>query len=222
MKLASEAGSLLTVERTLRDSIKQAKQAWISSQGGNVQLTMFEQDKPPTQQMLNFSGVSDVTFYEEEAEPRALEALQRFAATTTGQESYTRRLFAEDATRGFALIEVLSKGFDVLLMNPPFGEASKPSKAYLEATFPRTKNDLYAMFIERGLGLLHKGGRLGAITSRTGFFLTSFQKWREELLLKEARPVVLADLGYGVLDTAMVETAAYVLEVGPPMLSFIP
>lgn len=67
-------------------------------------------------------------------------------------------------------------------------------------------------FVERGLELLHPGDMLGAITSRTGFFLTSFQKWREEILLKEARPTVVADLGYGVLDTAMVETAAYCLE----------
>ena len=29
--------------------------------------------------------------------------------------------------------------------------------------------------------------------------------------MNEARLVALADLGYGVLDTAMVETAAYVL-----------
>ena len=53
---------------------------------------------------------------------------------------------------------------------------------------------------------------LGAITSRTGFFLSSFQEWREEILLKEAPPVVFADLGYGVLDSAMVEVAAYCLE----------
>ena len=66
--------------------------------------------------------------------------------------------------------------------------------------------------MERFLGLLGPGGRLGAITSRTGFFLSSFQKWREEILLKEARPVVLADLGYGVMDDAMVEATAYVLE----------
>jgi hypothetical protein len=52
---------------------------------------------------------------------------------------------------------------------------------------------------------------LGAITSRTGFFLTSFKKWREEILLQEATPTVFADLGYGVLDSAMVETAAYCL-----------
>jgi hypothetical protein len=53
---------------------------------------------------------------------------------------------------------------------------------------------------------------LGAITSRTGFFLSSFQKWREDVLLREARPIVFVDLGYGVLDTAMVETAAYCVE----------
>jgi len=97
-------------------------------------------------------------------------------------------------------------------MNPPFGEPSLPSKAYIEKRYPRTKNDIYAAFVERGLQLLHPHGRLGAITSRTGFFLTSFQKWREDILLGEARPIALADLGYGVLDTAMVETAAYVLE----------
>ena len=213
MKLAAEAGSLLQVERALRDSIQQAKQGWLDTGGGNVQLTLFEQGQAPKQQVLNYAGVTDVAFYEQEAEPRALEALERFAETATDRDSYTRRLFAEDATRGFALIEVLGKQYDVVLMNPPFGEASKPSKDYLEQTYPRTKNDLYAMFTERGLSLLHKGGKLGAITSRTGFFLTSYQKWREEILLKEAHPVVLADLGEGVLDTAMVETAAYVLEV---------
>jgi hypothetical protein len=53
---------------------------------------------------------------------------------------------------------------------------------------------------------------LGAITSRTGFFLSSFQKWREEVILKEAPPLVFADLGAGVLDDAMVEVAAYCLE----------
>ena len=32
--------------------------------------------------------------------------------------------------------------------------------------------------------------------------------------LKEAPPVVFADLGYGVMDAAMVEAAAYCLEKG--------
>ena len=70
---------------------------------------------------------------------------------------------------------------------------------------------MYAAFVERGIELLVDSGMLGAITSRTGFFLSSFQKWREEILLEEAPPVVFADLGFGVLDSAMVEVAAYCL-----------
>jgi len=54
-------------------------------------------------------------------------------------------------------------------------------------------------------------GMLGAITSRTGFFLSTFRKWREEIVLGQAQPLVFADLGSGVLD-AMVEVAAYCLE----------
>ena len=83
---------------------------------------------------------------------------------------------------------------------------------YIEKSYPRSKNDVYAAFVERWLERLTPGGRLGAITSRTGFFLTTFQKWREEVVLGEARPVVFADLGHGVMDAAMVEAAAYCLE----------
>ena len=86
------------------------------------------------------------------------------------------------------------------------------AKKEFEKAYPRTKNDIYAAFVERGVQLLYDDGMLGAITSRTGFFLKRFQKWREEILLKEAPPVVFADLGYGVMDSALVEAAAYCLE----------
>ena len=90
----------------------------------------------------------------------------------------------------------------------------RAAKKEFEKSYPRTKNDLYAAFVERASSSSQPWGLLGAITSRTGFFLSSFQKWREEILLKEAPPVVFADLGYGVLDGAMVEVAAYCLERG--------
>jgi len=80
-----------------------------------------------------------------------------------------------------------------------------------EKAYPRTKNDVYAAFVERGIELLASRGRVGAMTSRTGFFLSIFQKWREEIILQTAPPVVFADRGAGVLDSAMVETAAYCL-----------
>ena len=145
-------------------------------------------------------------------EARIRAALARFVAASSANSSTRRRLFAEDAAQGVGLLEVAEKKFDVVLMNPPFGAGSVHAKNDFEKSYPRTKSDVYAAFVERGVELLQSRGRLGAITSRTGFFLSSFQKWREEVLLKNAPPVVFADLGAGVLDSAMVETAAYCLE----------
>jgi hypothetical protein len=145
-------------------------------------------------------------------EERIRAALDRFVREQSGAMNTRRRLFADDAAHGVALLSVAEKKFDTVLMNPPFGAGSLRGKKDFESAYPRTKNDIYAAFVERGIELLSSRGRLGAITSRTGFFLTSFQKWREEILLESAPPAVFADLGFGVLDSAMVETAAYCLE----------
>ncbi len=148
----------------------------------------------------------------EPPEARIREALDRFVDDEASCTNARRRLFAADAAHGVALLGVAEMKFDTILMNPPFGAGSARAKKEFEGAYPRTKSDVYAAFVERGIELLAPRGRLGAITSRTGFFLSSFQKWREEILLPMAPPTVFADLGLGVLDSAMVETAAYCLE----------
>jgi hypothetical protein len=186
MQLAGDAGTLLRVETDLAKLVKKHLEREVSlwDEGGATGWT--------------------------DAEASLLDALRNYAERP-GTEAYARRLFSEDTARGLAFIDLSRTKFDVVLMNPPFGASSVKAKDYIEDTWPRTKNDLYAAFVERGLTLLAPRGKLGAITARTGFFLSSFKKWREEILLKEAEPIVVADLGYGVLD-AMVETAAYCLE----------
>lgn len=144
------------------------------------------------------------------AEARLREALTEYARAA--RSTYQGRLFAEDALQGLRMIDVCSVVFDVVVMNPPFGALAPSTKSILVSAYPRSKNDLLAIMVERGLELLRTSGRLGAITSRTCFFLTSFQKWREEVVLRAGRPEVLADLGLGVMDDALVEAAAYVLE----------
>jgi 23S rRNA G2069 N7-methylase RlmK/C1962 C5-methylase RlmI len=139
-------------------------------------------------------------------------ALSEYAASVAGPGRTARKLFVEDAAQGFALVDLSTKRFDVVVMNPPFGAGSMAAKSKFESSYPRSKVDVYAAFVERGIELLQEGGRLGAITSRTGFYLSDFAKWRQEVILKMAPPVVFADLGAGVLDGAMVETAAYCLE----------
>ena len=137
-------------------------------------------------------------------------ALNDFASAA--KSTYQGRLFAQDALQGLRLIDLCREVFDVVVMNPPFGALASGTKDQLAKTYPRSKSDLLAIMVERGLQLLRTGGRIGAITSRTCFFLSSFQKWREEIVLGIAQPEVMADLGHGVMDDAMVEAAAYVLE----------
>lgn len=146
----------------------------------------------------------------EQAEYRLRTALVDFAQEA--KSTYQGRLFAQDSLEGLCLIDLCREVFDVVVMNPPFGALAANTKDRLVKAYPRSKNDLMAIMVERGLELLRRGGRIGAITSRTCFFLTTYRSWREDIVLGVARPEVMADLGFGVMDDAMVEAAAYVLE----------
>ncbi len=210
MRLAGELGSLLKIDRALQSAVAKAREQFLREQR-EPQKSLPGVDRPRKPQLeFDLSGVSDESFFDS-AEERIVQALQRYAAGAPASMSVRRQLFADDAEQGIAFIDLCRKRFDVVLMNPPFGAASLAAKKEFESAYPRTKNDVYAAFVERGIELLHPTGYVGAITSRTGFFLSSFQKWREEILLKEAPPIVFADLGQGVLDSAMVEVAAYCL-----------
>lgn len=208
-QLAGELGTLLRLEDGIAAELRRARQQFVKQRQDTGFLPGME--PVPKQGSMDLSGIDDDDFFHE-AEVRIIEALRVFAETATGGANVRRRLFAGDAAQGVALIELVRTQFEVVLMNPPFGACSLVAKKEFERSYPRTKNDVYAAFVERGIQLLVSGGLLGAITSRTGFFLSSFQKWREEVLLKQAPPVVFADLGNGVLDSAMVEVAAYCLE----------
>jgi len=210
LQQAGELGSLLRPEEDLQEALKDLERTW-QVPVAPYHLTRIGPGEPPRQQVLDLGDAADRDFWEN-VDALVLQALQEFAETQENGRRALRRLFVRDAARGWAFLEALRRRYWVILMNPPFGDPVPSTKDYLKQHYPRTKHDLYAAFVERGLQLLHPGGRLGAITSRTGFFLKTFQAWREDILMSEGRLAALADLGYGVLETAMVETAAYVVE----------
>lgn len=194
MALAGEMGVLLKIERTLAGAIKKARRDW-------------EADMP-----LFRAAAYDLDFWGK-AERLVLRALEDYADAAGGAGVANRRLFADDVAHGFALADLVSKTFDVVLMNPPFGETTKATKAAVREKYPVSFNDILAAFVERGLEMLRVDGRLGAITSRAGFFSSSMRGWREKVV--ESRIDIMADLGEGVMDAAMVEAAAYCLSKSP-------
>lgn len=208
LSLAGEMGYLVRAEADLESEVARARVEFIAQRLRPQTLPGFQDTE---QREHDLTGIDDDLFFAE-AEQRLFDALTVYVTAASGEQNARRRLFADDAAHGVALLELLRDHFDVVLMNPPFGAGSLKAKKVFDKAYPRTKNDVYAAFVERGIELLVPHGMLGAITSRTGFFLSSFQKWREEIILDTAPPLVFADLGQGVLDGAMVEVAAYALE----------
>jgi len=224
MKLAGEAGSLLKIEEEIKSAVAAAVQQW-REEPKPEQQRLFLTDivgPNPKQLKLRFDvqGITDERFWEQ-AENRILEALRVYAERAENGHTVQRRLFAEDLARGFAFIELCRKRYDAVLMNPPFGKFSNSYKVEARIAYPNSYNDILGAFVERWLLCLEDHGRLGAITSRACFYLVSFTAWRRKVILTEAALAAVADLGHGVMDAAMVEAAAYILERSRPT-RFIP
>lgn len=214
MKLAGEAGSLLKIEDEIRDAIDEARREW-------QKLAFQQRDLFSAAELaaLGHVGASLNTDLQNltrdfwvNIEERIYAALRDYAEQTENSGGYQRQLFAEDAAQGFAFIDVCRKRYDVALMNPPFGEFSARWKKSSIEAYPDTRNDIFAAFTERALDILTSRGNVGAITSRTGLFLTSFGPWRKNVMLTKASLHALVDFGQGVMDNAMVEAAAYTFE----------
>ena len=145
-------------------------------------------------------------------EERIRAALGASSATRARATSTRRRLFAEDAAHGVALLGIAEKRFDVVLMNPPFGAGSTRAKKEFEKAYPRTKNDIYAAFVERGSSCSHREG--GSEPSRRvqGSSCRASRGGARRSCSGTRRQSYSRISGTGVLDSAMVETAAYCLE----------
>jgi hypothetical protein len=209
MRLAGELGLLLRIDVELATAITAARKQFVARDKELARGYLPGFVPAPKQGALDLSGVDDQRFFEE-AEARIGDALRRFVGSAAGGAGARRRLFADDAAHGLGLVELSEKKFDVVLMNPPFGEATATSMPYLTAHFADTRLDLFAAFASRCLELSAPGGLLGAITPRDGFFKKTLVGWRH-LVLRHGLSAV-ADLGIGVLDSATVRVAAYVIE----------
>ncbi|MFN9429498.1 MAG: Eco57I restriction-modification methylase domain-containing protein [Acidobacteriota bacterium] len=151
---------------------------------------------------------------EEEAEQIRLELLTGLEEAARSETDPAQRLFAEDTARGLKLLELLSRQYDVVVMNPPYGSFVPRVKEFINAAYKLTKNNIYSVFIDRGTQLVREEGYVGALVSSTFINLKDFEKLRTEILLKRNPLILMLDLGFGILDDATVEAAAIVLKGG--------
>lgn len=190
-KLAGDLGIMLRVERMLEDAIRDAER---STRQGNL-----------------FGAGADPREFWETAEDRLLDELARFAEGGAGRDRERRRLFRHDSAHGLALLHTARTKFDIVLMNPPFGDPSGPSKDYIDGAFPDSRQDIFAVFVDRCVRDLAPSGLIGVISTEAGFFRRTLEPWRRNVLLAHSRMEVMLHLGDNVLDAAKVRVAAYAL-----------
>ena len=211
MKFVGEAGLLFKMEKEISDDIEYLRKNW-SKVNQNRNLRVFDTEERRAEVMAANEARRELRhhkdeFFEEIAE-RLQTALQELSSRLSEEEGYENALFSEDATRGFAFIELCQKRFDCIVMNPPFGEGSEHTSQYLNDNYPAWSKNLVCAFFDRMQEMLDDEGKLGAIFDRTVMIKSSYEAFRRRNLCGFI--TACADTGWGVLD-ASVETSTLVL-----------
>lgn len=211
MKYVGEAGLLFKMEKEISDDIEYLRKNW-SKVNQNRNANIFDSEERRAEIAAANEARTELRhhkdeFFEEIAE-RLQTALQELSSRLSEEEGYENALFSEDATRGFAFIELCQKRFDCIVMNPPFGEGSEHTSQYMNDNYPAWSKNLVCAFFNRMQEMLDDDGKLGAIFDRTVMIKSSYEAFRRRNLCGFI--TACADTGWGVLD-ASVETSTLVL-----------
>jgi type II restriction/modification system DNA methylase subunit YeeA len=112
--------------------------------------------------------------------------------------------------------DYLSPKYHVVIANPPYmGIRGLNNRlgALAKENYPRSKTDLFAMFIERNLELAQHSGFVAMITMQSWMFLSTFEKLRSYILAEDT-VVSMAHLGaraFDSIDGEVVSTTAFIL-----------
>ena len=111
--------------------------------------------------------------------------------------------------------EVMAQKYDVVVTNPPYmGSSNMDARLseFVKKHYPDSKSDLFAVFIERCGQMTGKNRYQAMITQHAWMFLSSFEKLRAILLLKDT--INMAHLGpraFEEIGGEVVQTTSFVL-----------
>jgi hypothetical protein len=214
MKLAGEAGSLLKVEEEIRTAVASAKKQWARETAHALdqkgQPLLFTESainrllgRPDERGLFDLSGITDEQFFEQ-AEIKVVEALRQYAAQADQGHKLEKRLFTDDAERGFAFVDLCHKRYDVVLMNPPFGEPTGATRSLFKTLYPTAADNVAVAFLIRSRLLCCEGGLVGSITDCSWAKKYDYTEFRKNLVASFDMSLLI-DLGWSVMDTANVE-----------------
>lgn len=114
--------------------------------------------------------------------------------------------------------ETLARKYDIAVTNPPYMESSVMSnklQKFVNSTYPDSKRDLFAVFIERCSELLLPWRHFSMITQHSWMFLSSFEKLRAKILQNQLLNMVhLGARAFEEIGGEVVQTTVFVQRTG--------
>ena len=211
MKYVGEAGLLIKMEQEIDAEIDELKKNWSKLNASKLQLNLFDSTgdtEKAAENAVRLEKHEVKTAFFAQVTEKLRDALHSLSQQLSEEEGYENTLFANDATRGFAFIELCQKRFDVILMNPPFGEGSENTLNYLDSNYSEWSRNLVCAFFMRMQEMLTERGLVGGIFDRTVLIKSSYESFRRECVCGYCQ--LCAETGWGVLD-ANVETSTLIL-----------
>ena len=138
-----------------------------------------------------------------------------------GDEAPPGELFLQVTHRKIRLAldqaEMLTQRYHVVAANPPYMGSKGMSDEldeWAKRDYPRSKADLYAMFLERNTELVVPNGLVGMVTMQTWMFLAAYEELRISLL-KSQGIVSLVQIGYNSfpeLNSKVAQACSFILK----------
>ena len=145
-------------------------------------------------------------------------------AAVAGAEVGGDLLGARTLAKAAAVIqhaEYLTRAYSVVIANPPYmgrGAMSDLLVRFADATYPSSKSDLFAMFIDRARILTDALGATAMVTMQSWMFLPSLQTLRRSVLTSNELSTLahIGPRGFDSIGGEVVQTCAFVIWNRPP------
>ena len=114
-------------------------------------------------------------------------------------------------------LELLARKYSCLVANPPYmggGKMNPLLSDWIKQSYPNSKSDLFSAFIDRSLVQVEEAGYNGLVTMESWMFLSSFEKFRENLI-KNYRIHSLSHFGWHIMRIAF-GTVSFIIQRSKP------
>lgn len=213
-------GSLIQPEKKLFPLFEEFKNRIAKKELSKAKRTKKKQTKGQEnlfeEHIISFSEYkSQRDFTKEERE--LMSSLDAIYSEAIKANDISRQLFANEAKKSVKLVDIFMKQYDVVVTNPPYmGKRSMNDKLkkYADENYKISSYDLYSLFIDRCLEFIPENGLLGMITQQSFMFISTYDKFRDKLLLNHRlkKVVQLGSRAFDDISGEKVNTVMFIME----------